>query len=72
VQFLKDFTWGYNAIVCAQDDPDQVTATSEDISGSSATVTTIVSFGGSAAPGQIVTLTLGPTGWQISSIDCRF
>ena len=71
VQYLTSFSGGYDAIVCAQDVPDSVQADPADISGSSATVPTTVSFGGSPGqPGQTVDLTLGPTGWQISMVNC--
>lgn len=71
VRWLKSFSWGYNAIVCAQEVPDWVRAGSAAISGSSASVKTTVSFfGSSGQPGQTVKLSLGPRGWQISAVNC--
>jgi hypothetical protein len=71
VRWLKSFSWGYNAITCAQDVPDWVRAGPAAISGLSASVKTTVSFfGSSGQPGQTVKLSLGPTGWRISAVNC--
>jgi hypothetical protein len=71
VRWLKNFSWGYNAITCAQEVPDWVQAGLAAISGLSASVKTTVSFfGSSGQPGQTVKLSLGTTGWRISAVTC--
>lgn len=72
VEWLAAFDWGYNPIVCGNGLPARIQAESAEISGSSATVPTTAFFIGSEQPGPPVELTLGPTGWQISAVDCGF
>jgi hypothetical protein len=60
-----------NPIVCAQDVPTHVTAVAATTAGSSATVTTSVSFNNAAEmPGPTVALVLTDGSWHIDDVDC--
>lgn len=72
VEWLQNFSWEYNAIVCAQELPDWVLAEETAVEGPRALVPTTVSFFGSpGAPGPSVDLTFGPNGWQILHVNCE-
>ncbi len=70
VRWLKDFSWGYNPIVCAQDVPDSVRAGTAAIAGAQATVIVTEAFAGEDAT-LAVDLTRGLAGWQISGVRCQ-
>jgi hypothetical protein len=73
IEWLRAFSEPYSPIVCAQGLPDSVQAGAAEVSGSSATVPITISFSTSPGqPGQTVSLTLGPGGWQISAVNCGF
>lgn len=71
VTWLKSFNGPASPIVCAQDVPAWVKAGPAVISGTSAVVKVDDSFS-LPAGGIPVHLAHGPTGWQISAIDCGF
>ena len=71
VTWLKSFNGPASPIDCAQDVPAWVRAGPAMISGTSAVVKVDDSFSPPAG-GIPVHLALGPTGWQISAIDCGF
>ena len=71
VTWLKSFNGPASPIDCAQDVPAWVKAGPAVISGTSAVVKVDDSFS-LPAGGIPVHLAHGPTGWQISAIDCGF
>ncbi len=67
VRWYNSWTVPIDPIVCAQDVPERFTAGAATTSGWSATVKVTSELGNPK-----VKLTLGPTGWQISAVDCGF